>query len=689
VTILCAGAALLAAIPLLAQSPDRAEALWKQHRYREANDAFRAVVAASPKNPDSRVRWGRLLLERFNPEEAEALFREALELKKDHAGALLGLALVAADGFSSQAEELARQALAADPRLVEAQDLLARMALEDGRPDKAAAEARKALAIHSESVPARAILATIDWLDGKQDTSWDPKRAEGYAIAARFFVLNRRYEEGIAYYRKALVLDPELWSARAQLGVNLMRLGRDEEARSNLVQCYEHGYDDNATVNSLRLIDSYKNFVTIETPHGILKLHKKEAEALRPYLEAELERAIATYEKKYALRLAGRVRLEVYPDHEDFAVRTMGLPGLGALGVTFGNVVAMDSPSGRKPGSFHWASTLWHELSHVYTLSATRHRVPRWFTEGVAVYEETAASKEWGDRISPDVITAIAAKKLLPVAELDRGFVHPTSPAQVGVSYFQAGRICGYIAREWGERKLLAMLARFGQGAATADVVRAELALAPEEFDRRFLAAVEAETKKTVDGFEAWRKRWKTLVEAARAGNHDTVLREGAAIRDLYPDYVEAGSVYELLAEAYLALKRRPEALAELDCYTRAGGRDPALLKKYAALLEEDGRKSEAAAVLDRINYIQPLDEELHARLGNLWLEADNASGAIREFRAVLARSPIDPAAAHFNLARAYRRNAQPELAKEEVLAALEAAPGYRPAQKLLLEMSR
>ena len=44
------------------------------------------------------------------------------------------------------------------------------------------------------------------------------------------------------------------------------------------------------------------------------------------------------------------MQVEVYPDHEDFAVRTMGMPGLGALGVTFGNVVAMDSPSGRKPG---------------------------------------------------------------------------------------------------------------------------------------------------------------------------------------------------------------------------------------------------------------------------------------------------------------------------------------------------
>ncbi len=49
----------------------------------------------------------------------------------------------------------------------------------------------------------------------------------------------------------------------------------------------------------------------------------------------------------------------------------------------------MDSPSGRPPGSFHWDSTLWHELSHVFILPATNHRVPRWFTEGLAVHEET------------------------------------------------------------------------------------------------------------------------------------------------------------------------------------------------------------------------------------------------------------------------------------------------------------
>ena len=57
---------------------------------------------------------------------------------------------------------------------------------------------------------------------------------------------------------------------------------------------------------------------------------------------------------------------------------------------------------------------------------------------------------------------AIKDKKLLPVAELDRGFVHP-KPEQVVVSYFQAGRICDYITDKWGWDTLLAMLHDFGQ----------------------------------------------------------------------------------------------------------------------------------------------------------------------------------------------------------------------------------
>ncbi len=301
----------------------------------------------------------------------------------------------------------------------------------------------------------------------------NPVYGEAYSTAGHFFVINRRYDEGIAHYRKALELNPRLWEARAQLGVNLMRLGEDGEARQQLEAVLRTpDYKSAETVNSLRLLDSYKNFDTFKTPTTILRLHKKEAELLRPYFEAELERAIATYEKKYQMKLKGPVQVEVYPDHEDFAVRTMGMPGLGALGVTFGSVVAMDSPSGRPPGSFHWASThVARAEPRVTCCKPPISRVPRWFTEGLAVYEETAAAPDWGDRLDPEAIDGHSRHKLLlPVAELDRGFVRPSYPAQVIVSYFQAGKICSYIAEKWGYGKLLDMIHSYAKLESTPDV---------------------------------------------------------------------------------------------------------------------------------------------------------------------------------------------------------------------------
>jgi tetratricopeptide (TPR) repeat protein len=257
------------------------------------------------------------------------------------------------------------------------------------------------------------------------------------------------------------------------------------------------------------------------------------------------------------------------------------------------------------------------------------------------------------------------------------------------VSYFQAGRICDFIAAEWSYAKLLEMTAGFGQRKTTPQVIEEALGIKPEEFDKRFLAWLDARTKKTVDGFESWRKGMKQLHEAAEAKKFDQVLSAGPALRDLYPDYVEAGSVYETLADAHLAAGDKRKAATELEAYAKTGGRDPFVLKRLATLQEEAGRKADAAATLDRLNYITPTgDEELHRKLGELYLETGGAN-AIREFSAALASKPVDAAAAHFNLARAYRAANRNEEAKDQVVLALEVAPGYRPAQRLLLELSK
>ena len=674
-----------------AQTLEQAERLWKARDYQGANTVFRVLVSQHPDNALYRVRWGRLYLDHGQSNEvpvAAGLFDEALKIDPKNAGAMLGKALIAADEYGGNAAALAHKALEADPKLVEAQELLARLAMEDDNRTKAAEEARKALALDPNSAKAKAVLATLDWLADKKETQWDPHDAKGYELAAHFFILNRRYDEAIEFYGKAVALDPNLYSALSQLGVTLMRLGRSDEAFKDLETCYNNGFQDDATVNSLRLLDKEKNYVTFTTPETVLKANKKEADALHPYFEAEMKRDISDYEKKYHYKLSKPVEVQVYPDHEDFAVRTLGLPGLGALGVTFGYAIAIDSPSGRPPGEFHWASTLRHEMSHVFTLEMTNFHVPRWFTEGLAVHEETASSPEWGDRLGHPEIEAIKNHQLLSISELDRGFVHPTSPAQVVVSYFQAGAICDFITAKFGWDTILAMLKDFGAGESTPAVIRKELHMEPEEFDKQFLESIQAEFGKTVANFDKWREAAKKIAEMRKNKDYDGVIREGTAARDLYPDYVEAGSIYESLAAAYEAKGDKPAAVAQLDRYVHVGGRNPDTIMRLAKMLEDAGNKKEAAAVLDRLNYIYPMDPELHKQLGELWLDQGNTAGAIREFKVLLARNPQDPAQAHYDLARAFNENRQPDAAKDESVAALEIAPGFRPAQKLLLELS-
>src|SRR5579863_1964445 len=84
---------------LSGQTLDRAEALWRAHDYDGANNAFKALVAAQPKNADYRARWGDLFYERFNPMEAGNLYQEALGIDPKNARALLGMAQLEADNY--------------------------------------------------------------------------------------------------------------------------------------------------------------------------------------------------------------------------------------------------------------------------------------------------------------------------------------------------------------------------------------------------------------------------------------------------------------------------------------------------------------------------------------------------------------------------------------------------------------
>ena len=688
-----------------------AEAMWGLRDYKDAYEAFLLAEKAHPMDANLEVRFGLFLFDAplGKPSLGDDKFKAALAIDPEDAQALLGMAKVAEEDFGPEAVKYAEQALKADPKLYQARELLARVALEDNNEDKAVQEAKEAVDMSGEALDAMAILATVDWLNDRPSapppgeiittSPWidrifkvNPHYGEAYATAGHFFFINRRYDEEIAYYRKALDIEPDLLSARSNLGIALMQVGRSDEAKAELDKVWSAGFQDKSTQNALNLLTIYQNYDTFKTPTMILKIPKKESALVRPYLEDEVSKILATYDKKYKYHLPGPVQVEVYPNHDDFAVRTMGMPGLGILGVTFNRVVALDSPTAsdpqRPPGSFHWGETLWHEMSHVYVLSMTHSRVPRWFTEGLAVYEESATHPDWGDGLDNASIQAISMKKLLPVAELDRGYIHPSYPEQVIVSYYQGGRVITYIVEKWGYDTILNMIHDYAENMPTPQVIEKELKIKPEDFDKQFIPWIEAQTKKPVDGFQQWSKGVRDINEKVKAKDWDAVIKEGLEIRDIYPDYVDPGSVYEALAQAYEAKKDTAKAMEELKLYSKNRGRNPGSLVELATMQEAAGDSAGARTTLEKITYIYLRDEKQHQMLADLDMKMNDSADAIREYSALIALKPVDPAGAHYHLAEAYHAAKKDAQAMDEVLSSLESAPGYRDAEKLLLELN-
>ena len=686
----------------------QAEAYWQLGDLKSANEQFREAVRLEPENPDLRVRWGYLYIDSHQQQEAARLFDEALEIDAEHIPAQLGMARVLASRFEGKAVELVEGTLKERPRQAEGHLLLARMALEEGDLEVAQESLESALENARElgiaPLETYSLLASLEMLEGNPDNDWvskaleyNPRYGQVYADQAHFYVITRRYREATERLRRAVGISPRLWRAHAELGVNLMREGHDEEGRRHLEIAYAGDPYSAKTVNTLRLLDSYDRFETFTSddpagpggPRAVVRLDRDESKLLLPYVLDLTERAITEFSAKYQFELKRPVRVELYPNHDDFAVRTMAMPGIGLLGVTFGYVVAMDSPTGREPGGFHWGTTLWHELAHVFTLESTNHLVPRWYSEGISMYEEWQADPRWGETVTPEYIEAVRKGALLPVSDLDRGFIRPRYAGQVAISYMQAGYVCKYIAGRWGEAKLVELLRGFAENRPTDASIRAALGIGPEEFDREFAEYMKEELGPAYDGLTRWRRRLKVALEAAREKDWQAVIEPAREAGEAFPQHVGVGCSYSLLASAHDELGNRGAAIDQLQEYESRGGRQPETLTRLARWLEEEGRADEAVYTYEGLLYNWPQDEDTHARLGELYLESGRTDLARREFEAVLALEPLDVATAEYNLARAYVKIGDLAKARLHVLRALERAPTYRPALQLLLKVKR
>lgn len=675
---------------------------------RAALAAFDAAAAMDPRHVESRLRAADLLLDRYNAPDARESYREVLAIAPDHPRALLGLARVMAFEGSGAALDSARRSLEGNPALVEAHLVVARLHLEAEAYDSAAAAAGRALAVDSTALQGWAVLGSVAWLAG-DSAGWrdaqaaaariHPRPAEFYAELAEAAVRHRRYAQAVAMATEAVRLDSLSARAHGVLGTNQLRVGQIEAGRASLERAFALDPFHVWHKNTLDLLDNLQEFTTIRTARFEFVAPAEEAELLALHLGPLMEEAYDSLARRYDYRPPTPVRMELYRHHADFSVRTVGLAGLGALGVSFGTVLAMDAPSARPPGDFNWGSTAWHELAHTFTLGLSGHRVPRWYSEGLSVLEERRARAGWGADVSPEFLATYKAGRILPVSRINEGFVRPRHPAEIGFSYYQASLVCELIELEHGEGALRELLVAFRDGLDTDAAFQRVLGVTPEAFDRRFDQWMRERFAVALDGFEAWDGREPiaggfvaALVGGRQhltAGRLDEARRELERARDLFPEFAGQDGPSWDLARLHRQRGDTRAALAELSRITLHDETALEANQLEAELRSAAGDAAGAAAALERSVWITPYDQAVHVRLAELSAERGDHARAVQQRRAVLLLRPADRLEARYQLARALQRAGQVAEARREVLGILEQAPGFERAQALLLELRR
>ena len=687
------------------------------HRIDDANAYFKDAIRLAPNDVVLNTEWGDFFVENHENGEAAKSYQEALKVSPDYGPALLGLGKAMADENPPQAAMLAQAALKQNPNHAGAHLLMAEIATYQDKKADAKESINRVLKVNPRHLEALSMKAALAFVEGETEVysqtvaealKIHPTYGEIHRIVGSITAFFYRFDEAVEHTRKAIALDRENFRAIADLGAQLMRTGDERNARRNLETAFRIDRWDAMTYNLLELLDKLEPFDTIKDGDMIIRLAPEETPVMKEYVPQLARESLDALSKRWEFTPKGPILIEMFPNHDDFAVRTLGLPGmLGALGACFGRVVTLDSPKARPPGMFNWGETLWHEMAHVITLQLSNNRLPRWLSEGTSVYEERRARQEWGRDMDLPFARFLDQGKVLKIRDLNSGF---SSSQTISYTYYQASLLVEHIVDVHGQRRLRALVEAYADGTDTEGAIKKALGISIDELqatfdemlDKRYATLRRA--LKVPDGLAPGTPLDKVkAIAAANPESFPAQMALGDALAETNPD--AAIEAFEKAAElvpnaggedsphaaiAALALKkgdkvRAARALEQLTANTHT---DVASARQLVTLIDANKEPARARTALQRALAVDPFDAESSALLGRLALKAGDTAEAIRAFRVAVASKPLDKASAHADLADALLQAGQKDEARKQVMEALMVAPTFTRAQDLLLKIS-
>ena len=681
---------------------------------------FDKALEQDPACIEAHLASGNLALTKEDFELAITQFQKGLKFHPNSPELLYGLAQAQFSDHRPESIENLEKVLKVNPRHSGARLYLAEHYIDSEQILKALIEADTVLDTNPRHPLAWSNMALIAEL--RYDTAAatrllqqalrdNPKNPQPHHYIGRKLSAKYHFKEGSQYQKTALELQPNYLPSKLQLTQDLLRTGQEAKGWELATEISEEDPYNRTAFNLTQLHEQHQKFTVLKDEHSKVLMDAKEAEIYGPDVQNLLKEARRVLHQKYQYKADNPTLLEIYPQQEDFAIRTFGsLGGAGYLGVCFGDLITMNSPASQShAGQHNWHAILWHEYTHTITLNLTNNRIPRWLSEGISVYEEMERNPTWGQHMTPHYKQIILAEKHLPISELSSAFLRPPNPIYLQFAYFQSSLVVRYIVEEFGHEALLKILADLAEGHPINDAIQRNTKPI-EELNEHFdiyirqladryapqLNLASPDDVRDQQALEEWMNdnpytiyslehEYNQLLKTENYEETIPLLDQWIVVQPTPPYSDDSQNPYLLLANTYRQLGDTDK---ELSTLLQLAEQTPDSLAAFNRLLElakerEDWKQLESNAL--RLLALNPLLQEPHRQLAKASESLKKPEQAIQSWNSLLHLDPSDPANVHFRLATLLQK-LQPQSAKRHLLQALEQAPRFRDAHRMLQE---
>lgn len=605
----------------------------------DPNGALMLLKEAQKKDKnyiEAYIQAGNLCYDKYAWGKAKKEFAKVLKIAPANPEALTGLAMLnLSAGLVPYAREKIDAALKANPDCLSALTSKAYIYLIEDDFKRCSEILKKAEKINPNSIDVNCIYASMYEIkeeDKKRDEyvkrviKINPSCVDIYNTLSITAEQKYRFKDAVKWAEKAIEVDPDHWRGYYLAGNGLLRLGEEKKGYKLLSQSFSKNPFNVLAFNTLSILDNdfkRKEFELYETAHFAVKISKEDAPYIWPYLEPVLEEAYTRFTSQIKQTPVGpeehnkKVLLHILPDHMSFSARTIGLPGISAEGVCFGQVILMPSPryaSLGKARGMDWKSVFEHEFLHILTLQKSDFKTSRWLTEGISTLEESDLHGDWVQFF----VLAGKSNNLLPLEKLESGFLNPTYPLQVPVSYYQGAMTCRYFKEKYGKDSIIKMLEMYKKGEKTKAIVTQVSGISLEDLNKDLEKYYSKE----------WEKGEKFIKEFAEE------IKQAKAELKIEEDNKKKYQVrrdWEPLINYWRENGQKEKAIKLLQKSLSFDDSDFLVFKVMGEIYYEQKKWKEAADILLLASYRNPFDKKVHEMAAECYKQLKDTKSQKRE----------------------------------------------------------